>query len=610
MLTPKEIVDFLKESMQDNNWYVDTKKIGTPPNHRFFSPTLVRNHVAEAHKQLSAKQKKIAAIAGDKDKIDADDLAKLRSSKNEDVGMYKGPAEVTATKNSDAVAQSIVTSRKVGDKAGNIITATEKSVREEATNEVAPPGWEGTVKGMKKHKNIDNPWALAWSMKKKGYKSHVKENNDSHTHAAHFTNEKGEWSGMALIDAKDDDDAVDQAHKISAGNKWKNFKLASVERHVPVKEDIDQIDEVNARHSFVAAQQALTPKSSDVKSAASSTARDKAKTNKYARRISKITSGEYSKQDVKDNLKGLSNEEAELDEASGRSIVDNLKSRGKYEDAGAAAHKHGLGRKYGPHFGMRDTYDRSEAAFHRGYDKAELKRKYKIGGEDEHLAEISTNTASSYADKAWASGDDKRAKGLNLAIKKMSGKAKVSTNEEADQIEEKQMRPEITQIIEDATVRAWTQVHTKGSKAAREKLDKVHAKNPKYQAFKKGLDGHSAPAEKPKAAAPKEEPKSSEESPWQKLRRINAERTKRAMELGKAHRSGGVGSSGTSANQSPLEKKLGGHDVSHLERKKAPASLGASPSEREAEKADKKEAPKANAVERKPARLTGKKLGI
>jgi hypothetical protein len=44
-------------------------------------------------------------------------------------------------------------------------------------NEVAPEGWEGTVKAMKNEKGIDNPWAMAWWMKKKGYKSHkeVKE---------------------------------------------------------------------------------------------------------------------------------------------------------------------------------------------------------------------------------------------------------------------------------------------------------------------------------------------------------------------------------------------------------------------------------------------------
>jgi len=38
--------------------------------------------------------------------------------------------------------------------------------------EVSPPGFEGTVKAMKKHKEIDNPWALAWHMKSKGYRSH------------------------------------------------------------------------------------------------------------------------------------------------------------------------------------------------------------------------------------------------------------------------------------------------------------------------------------------------------------------------------------------------------------------------------------------------------
>ena len=43
----------------------------------------------------------------------------------------------------------------------------------ETMNEKAPEGWEGTVKAMKKHADkIDNPWALAYYMKGKGYKSH------------------------------------------------------------------------------------------------------------------------------------------------------------------------------------------------------------------------------------------------------------------------------------------------------------------------------------------------------------------------------------------------------------------------------------------------------
>ena len=36
--------------------------------------------------------------------------------------------------------------------------------------EVTPPGFEKAVKAMKKDKSVDNPFAVAWSMKKKGFK--------------------------------------------------------------------------------------------------------------------------------------------------------------------------------------------------------------------------------------------------------------------------------------------------------------------------------------------------------------------------------------------------------------------------------------------------------
>ena len=58
----------------------------------------------------------------------------------------------------------------------NIVDESELPVCELSSDyfldEKAPNGWEGTVKAMKKHKEIDNPWALAHSMKNKGYKSH------------------------------------------------------------------------------------------------------------------------------------------------------------------------------------------------------------------------------------------------------------------------------------------------------------------------------------------------------------------------------------------------------------------------------------------------------
>lgn len=51
--------------------------------------------------------------------------------------------------------------------------------RSKESQEKAPPGWEGTVKAMKKHKDIDNPFALAWSMKNKGDTPHKKESRRS-----------------------------------------------------------------------------------------------------------------------------------------------------------------------------------------------------------------------------------------------------------------------------------------------------------------------------------------------------------------------------------------------------------------------------------------------
>ncbi len=86
------------------------------------------------------------------------------------------------------------------------------------------------------------------------------------------------------------------------------------------------------------------------------------------------------------------NEEVEqIDEESAHLTVTKLKSDGKHEEAGAAAFKHGLGRKYGPHFGLRSTKDKDEAAFHLGYDKAEMQSRKKV---DEEVEQISGSVLS------------------------------------------------------------------------------------------------------------------------------------------------------------------------------------------------------------------------
>ena len=72
----------------------------------------------------------------------------------------------------------------------------------------------------------------------------VKENNESHTHAAHYEDSKtGEWTGMKLIVAKDDKDAIEQAHK----NCEDGCRLSKVERHIPVKEEVEQVDEISTK---------------------------------------------------------------------------------------------------------------------------------------------------------------------------------------------------------------------------------------------------------------------------------------------------------------------------------------------------------------------------
>ena len=73
-------------------------------------------------------------------------------------------------------------------------SASDASYRTDTkTNESAPKGkgWEKTVKGMKKHKDISNPFALAHWMKKKGYKPKTKTeatdpNKDHHVSSSEY----------------------------------------------------------------------------------------------------------------------------------------------------------------------------------------------------------------------------------------------------------------------------------------------------------------------------------------------------------------------------------------------------------------------------------------
>jgi hypothetical protein len=161
------------------------------------------------YEELTAKQKQLDV---DKDgKIEGDDLAKLRAKKDEVVAENEDHEVSMATKTLDSIIKHATELKgKVGMQEkdlpawiqdhiavaeNNLDQAntgyheytqekeaeTDKPVDQdmaamkEAVNEAAPEGWEKTVLAMKKHKEIDNPWALAHWMKKKGYHSQKKE---------------------------------------------------------------------------------------------------------------------------------------------------------------------------------------------------------------------------------------------------------------------------------------------------------------------------------------------------------------------------------------------------------------------------------------------------
>ncbi|NBP16945.1 hypothetical protein EBU95_21620, partial [bacterium] len=100
----------------------------------------------------------------------------------------------------------------------------------------------GALKAIDKMKPglSDHP-AVIRAMRTANEEYELNEKNESHTHAAHYENDKGEWTGMNLLVAKSDDDAIKQAHeKCKEG-----CRLSRVERHIPVKEEVESLDELS-----------------------------------------------------------------------------------------------------------------------------------------------------------------------------------------------------------------------------------------------------------------------------------------------------------------------------------------------------------------------------
>jgi hypothetical protein len=104
---------------------------------------------------------------------------KPKDNKESDMGMQRGTLiEARASKKVREAGLPYFARHKNGEMIGLegakvIARRMEALGYESPLGEVSPPGWEGTVKAMKKHGDITNPWALSWYMKNQGYTPHA-----------------------------------------------------------------------------------------------------------------------------------------------------------------------------------------------------------------------------------------------------------------------------------------------------------------------------------------------------------------------------------------------------------------------------------------------------
>jgi len=174
---------------------------------------MVRDHIGtDYEKQLPAWVQSKLTLATDY----IDTVGNYLSSKNEDV---KEAASASSRK--DKALQQAKEKREREERLGkellNKKPPEQKPVqKEEVVAEVAPPGFEGTVKAMKKYKKIDNPWALAWSMKNKGYKSHKKADGTPKNEETELEEGRGYRHGVPSYHSfgrpRREDDEIGRAH--------------------------------------------------------------------------------------------------------------------------------------------------------------------------------------------------------------------------------------------------------------------------------------------------------------------------------------------------------------------------------------------------------------
>jgi hypothetical protein len=193
----------------------------------------------------------LAKLRGDT-KIEADESATILENKDHEVAMAQNLLD-DIIKNATELKQKLGTEEKdipawIQDhisQSQNFISQANTNYHEHDTadnvpspeetprelNEAAPEGWEKTIKAMKKKKEIDNPWALANWMKKKGYTPKRIDETKRKTAAQRFRNRPGIKAAISNLEK-----AVEKNKAASDAFDTKYPEYAAKKQETPPKQ--------------------------------------------------------------------------------------------------------------------------------------------------------------------------------------------------------------------------------------------------------------------------------------------------------------------------------------------------------------------------------------
>ena len=148
-----------------------------------------RNTAPVEQKLPEPEGKQIATEATYKYEIKISSDSGADGPDKEDEGTLQASSQQDAENKAEKKAEKFTAMWNKRKNPGNFSPENIDVYKEEVIKEVSPPGWEGSVRAMKDNPKIDNPYALAWSMKNKGHKPHYKDKDGTPVKKDKYKNE-------------------------------------------------------------------------------------------------------------------------------------------------------------------------------------------------------------------------------------------------------------------------------------------------------------------------------------------------------------------------------------------------------------------------------------